>query len=61
MTTASIVRTGPRREHSRALLGHRYWRQAAFGDAQWRNRHGRRFGANASQTRISLAVFECPR
>ena len=57
----SIVRTGPRGQRSRALLGHRYRRQAAFGDAQWRNQYGHRFGASASQGRISLVVFECPR
>ena len=52
---------GPAVKYSRALLGHRYRRQAAHGDAQWRNQHGSRLGDLTAQQKISLAVFECPR
>ena len=52
---------GPAVKYSRALLGHRYRRQAALGDAQWRNQHRGRLGDLTAQQKISLAVFECPR
>jgi hypothetical protein len=55
----------PRGEHSRVPLGHRYRRQVASGDAQWRNQPGRRLGCIdcsakdfAGCVRVSPAGFE---
>jgi hypothetical protein len=58
--TLSIARTGPRPAASRARIERGYWRRTAFGDAQWRNQHGRYSGVITVQPLSSLAVFERP-
>ena len=61
MTSISTARSMPRPGSFWTRIGHRHWPRMASGDGQWRNGYLRPSGIAATETRISLAVFECPR